>query len=82
MTKVFVSYHHDNDQYYREHLAELGHVHGAFQDGSVEVGDIVDDLPSETIRRIIRDDYLRDTEVTILLCGTETKPRVSGPTTA
>lgn len=75
MTKVFVSYHHDNDQYYREHLAGLGRLYGAFQDGSVEVGDIADDLPSETIRRIIRDDYLRDTEVTILLCGTETRFR-------
>lgn len=75
MTKAFVSYHHDNDQYYREHLAELSRFHGAFQDGSVEAGNIDDDLPSETIRRIIRDDYLRDTQVTILLCGTETRFR-------
>jgi hypothetical protein len=75
MTKVFVSYHHENDQHYREHLAELGHAYDSFQDGSVEVGDIGDDLPSETIRRIIRDDYLRDTEVTVLLCGTETRFR-------
>lgn len=75
MTSAFVSYHHDNDQYYREHLAYLSQYHGAFEDGSVEVGDIDDDLPSETIRRIIRDQYLRDTEVTILLCGTETRFR-------
>ncbi len=75
MTRVFVSYHHDNDQRYREHLADLARYHGAFVDGSVEVGEIDDDLPSETIRRIIRDDYLRDTQVTILLCGTETRFR-------
>ena len=75
MTKTFISYHHDNDQYYREHLAELARYHGSFQDGSVKVGDIDEDLPSETIRRIIRDEYLRDTQVTILLCGTDTRFR-------
>lgn len=75
MTKAFVSYHHANDQQYREHLAYLGSVHHAFEDGSVEVGDIADNLSSETIRRIIRDGYLRDTQVTILLCGTETRFR-------
>lgn len=75
MTKAFVSYHHDNDQEYREHLAYLAQYRGAFQDGSVEVGDIDDSLSSEAIRRIIRDEYLRDTQVTILLCGTETKFR-------
>ncbi len=75
MTKAFVSYHHGNDQYFREHLAMLGQTYGAFQDVSVEVGDIDDTLPSETIRRIIRDQYLRDSEVTIILCGTETRFR-------
>ena len=75
MTKVFVSYHHEIDQYYREHLAHLAKYHDAFEDGSVEVGDIDDNLSSEAIRCIIRDDYLRDTEVTILLCGAETRFR-------
>lgn len=75
MTKAFVSYHHGNDQFFREHLAMLGQAYGAFQDVSVEVGDIDDALPSETIRRIIRDQYLRDSEVTILLSGTETRFR-------
>ncbi|WP_187431760.1 hypothetical protein ROLI_025420 [Roseobacter fucihabitans] len=75
MTKAFVSYHHKNDQYYREHLAQLAMWDGAFEDKSVLVGDIDERLPPQTIRRIIRDNYLRDTEVTILLCGTETRFR-------
>lgn len=75
LTKAFVSYHHENDQQYREHLAYLATYHHAFEDGSVEVGDIDDNLSSEAIRRIIRDGYLRDTQVTILLCGTETRFR-------
>ena len=48
---------------------------GAFDDCSVELGEIDDGLATQTIRRIIRDDYLRDTQVTILLCGTETRFR-------
>lgn len=75
MTKAFVSYHHNNDQFYREQLAYLANNHHAFEDRSVEVGGINDSLSNQAIRRIIRDDYLRDTEVTILLCGAETRFR-------
>ena len=50
--------------------------YGCFEDGSVRVGDIDDDdRSSESIRRLIRDEYLLDTEVTILLCGAETRHR-------
>ena len=75
MTKAFISYHHKNDQPYREHLSYLANVCGAFDDQSVEVGEIDESYPSQSIRRFIRDNYLRDTEVTILLCGTETRFR-------
>ncbi|WP_458790678.1 TIR domain-containing protein [Yoonia sp. MH D7] len=75
MAKAFVSYHHNNDQSYREHLTYLANNYHAFEDRSVEVGDIDDNLSSQVIRRIIRDDYLRDTQVTILLCGAETRFR-------
>lgn len=75
MTKAFVSYHHRNDQIYKEHICWLAEQHGAFEDMSVEVGDIDESLPNQNIRRIIRDEYLRDSQVTILLCGTETKFR-------
>lgn len=75
MHKVFITYHHDNDQYHKESLLRMNEQHRIFLDKSVDTGDISDDLNDQTIRRIIRDDYLRDSTVTILLVGTETKHR-------
>ncbi|MBF2760695.1 MAG: TIR domain-containing protein [Ectothiorhodospiraceae bacterium AqS1] len=75
MTKAFVSYHHENDQKYKNYLLWLAMIGKAFEDISVKMGDIDNNLSSETIREIIRDDYLRDSQVTILLCGTETRFR-------
>ena len=73
--KVFISYHHDNDQWAKERLLELNSKYDIFIDGSVDIGDISDDLSDEEIREKIRDEYLRDTTITILLVGTETKNR-------
>ena len=75
MHKVFITYHHDNDQAYKERLLSINDLHGVFIDKSVDTGDISDSLSDESIRRIIRDDYLRDSTVTILLVGNETKHR-------
>ena len=75
MHKVFVSFHHKNDQYYKDYLVDWAEENEVFIDGSVETGDISDDLTDEEIRIMIRDDYLKDTTVTILLVGTETKYR-------
>ena len=71
--KVFISYHHDNDQWAKETLLKCNEENDIFIDGSVDTGDISDDLSDEEIRKKIRDEYLRDTTVTILLVGTETK---------
>lgn len=73
--KVFISYHHANDQDYKDELIELNKKHDIFIDSSVDTGEIDDELPSDTIRQIIRDEYLKDSTVTILLVGTETKNR-------
>lgn len=73
--KVFISYHHANDQWYKEELLRLNNLYDIFIDGSVDTGDIDENLPNESIRQIIRDSYLRDSTVTILLVGTETKNR-------
>ena len=73
--KVFLSYHHHNDQWYKDTLVQAGKDHGIFIDKSVDTGDISDHLQDQTIRHIIRDDYLRDSTVTILLVGTETQRR-------
>ena len=75
MHKVFITYHHKNDQLAKEQLLDLNARHRIFIDKSVHAGDISDDLDDQAIRRIIRDEYLRDSTVTILLVGTETKGR-------
>jgi len=77
MHNVFISYHHDNDQKYKEELLKLNGVgeNRIFIDGSVNTGGISDDLSDEEIRQEIRDEYLRDTTVTIVLVGLETKGR-------
>lgn len=72
--KVFISYHHDNDQKYYDALdAMFGG--DFFINGSVKDGDIDDNLQTETIRQKIRDNYLRNTTVTLVLVGTETAKR-------
>lgn len=73
--KVFISYHHSNDQWYKEELLKLNKLHSIFIDSSVDTGDIDENLDDNTIRQKIRDEYLKDSSVTILLVGTETKNR-------
>ena len=73
--KVFISYHHSNDQWFKDELVNLGEKHDIFLDQSVDTGDILDYLDDESIREKIRDQYLRDSSVTIVLVGTETKGR-------
>lgn len=73
--KVFISYHHKNDQSYKDGLSRFGEEHNLFIDMSVDTGDISDDLTDEQIRVKIRDEYLCDSSITILLVGTETKNR-------
>lgn len=72
MRRVFISYNHKNDQAYKEALLDLNALHDIFLDWSVDIGDIGEGLDNQTIRRIIRDDYLRDSTVTVLLVGLET----------
>ena len=75
MHKVFVSFHHDNDQEYKDSLVTLGVENKIFIDGSVDLGEIPNDWTPQQIREFIRDEHLKDTSVTILLVGTETKNR-------
>jgi hypothetical protein len=75
--KIFISYHHANDQGYKESLLKwnIDNNSDIFIDASVDTGDIDENLPDNTIRQKIRDEYLRDSTVTVLLVGTETKNR-------
>jgi hypothetical protein len=75
MHKVFISYHHRNDQWYKDELVRMNDIYNIFIDRSIQTGDISENLEHQTIRRIIRDDRLRDSTVTILLLGTETRYR-------
>jgi len=77
MHKVFISHHHSNDQAYKDALLAMNGegIKRIFIDGSVDTGDIDENLTDEQIRVKIRDEYLRDTTVTIVLVGIETKGR-------
>jgi len=74
--KVFVSYHHANDQYYRELFEGLFvNVHDIMISKSVQIGNIDPYLKTDTVRQKIRDEYLRDSTVTVVLIGIETWKR-------
>ena len=86
MHKVFVSYHHKNDQFYKENLLRLNkeykfhpsnskYGNPLFIDMSVDTRGISDALSDQEIRQKIRDEYLKESSVTILLLGTETRDR-------
>ena len=66
--KVFISYHHDEDQEYKDRFVRM--MGDNILDRSVDVGDIVDNqLPLDEVRRRIRDDFIADATVTIVLIG-------------
>ncbi|MDR2972012.1 MAG: TIR domain-containing protein [Bacteroidales bacterium] len=74
--KVFVSYHHANDQHYRDVFENLfAGYHDIMVSKSVQIGDIDSNLNTETVRQKIRDEYLRDSTVTVVLIGTQTWQR-------
>lgn len=65
--RVFVSFHQEDDVY-KDWFVQM--MDDDFVDESVGDGDIDDDnLATDTIRRIIRDDYIRDATVTVVLIG-------------
>lgn len=72
--KTFISFHCD-DEWAKTYLEQLNDYGDYFVNKSVQEGDIDDDLPDEKIRQIIRDEFLRDTTVTVLLVGQKTKTR-------
>lgn len=81
--RVFISYYHSDDQQYKDKLINMTEfnydtrrLQSIFEDFSVHENEIDDvGLSSEQIRRIIRDEYIKDATVLILLCGRNTKSR-------
>ncbi|MCE2508866.1 MAG: TIR domain-containing protein [Nitrosopumilaceae archaeon] len=65
--KVFVSFYHD-DQQYKDRFVRM--MDGHIVDESVHDEDIDDEnLMTETIRRTIREDFIADATVTVVLVG-------------
>jgi MTH538 TIR-like domain (DUF1863) len=74
--KVFVSYHHANDQSYRDRFESLfNYKHDILVSKSVQIGDIDPNTSTEIIRQKIRDEYLSDSTVTVVLIGSQTWQR-------
>jgi hypothetical protein len=68
--KVFISYYHQDDQYYRNRFEQLfGHL---FINKSVQPGDINTDVSTEYIKRLIQENYISDSSVVIVLVGNKT----------
>lgn len=73
--KVFISFHAE-DIYYKEKFEKLFHQSAkVIISRAVDAGDIQDGLRDDTIRQRIRDEYLRDSSVTIVLVGEKTWQR-------
>jgi hypothetical protein len=72
--KVFISYYHFDDQWYKNKFEELfGHL---FINKSIQAGDIDPDNSANYIKRLIQStDYLADASVAIVLCGPNTRKR-------
>lgn len=74
--KVFVSYYHSDDQSYRESFESLfSDYYDIMESRSVDIGDIDPTLNLETIYQKIRNDYLSDSTVTVVLVGQNTWKR-------
>ncbi len=71
--KTFASYHHENDQEYKDRLVK--EMAADIVDRSVEDGDIDDRLGTEAIWEKIRDEYIADATVVIVLIGRRTWSR-------
>lgn len=68
--KVFISFYHKDDEFYRKRFEELfGHL---FINKSVKDGDINTDVSTEYIKRLIQNNYISDTSVLVVLVGAKT----------
>lgn len=64
--KVFISFYHADQSYKDWFLTNMG---DDIVDKSVGDGDIDDNKPTDTIRERIRDDFIADATVTVVLVG-------------
>lgn len=74
MHKTFISYHHKREQDLKNEIIKNGSGE-YFVDKSVNDGDIDTTLSEETIMRKIREEYIGDSTVVVVLIGEETSDR-------
>lgn len=70
--KCFISYHHDDETEVQEFISEFDHEHDvliARGIGASMSGDIINSADRDYIMGRIREKYLRDTSVTIVMLG-------------
>jgi hypothetical protein len=73
---TFISHHHVNDESSKIEFKKLFvDTHDVIVPWDVEIGDIDPNLKTDTIRHKIRDQYLRDSTVTVVLIGLKTWQR-------
>src|SRR5438874_585527 len=71
---VFVSYHHDNDQFYYDRLAAVcDQACQLIRDASLR--EAIDSDDTDYLGRAIREGYITGSSCTIVLCGSETGKR-------
>ena len=73
--KIFISHHHELNNKHREYIQSLVTQLGYTDITPDEVTKVDDSLPDEQIRQKIRDNYLKDVDVTIVIVGSDTKNR-------
>ena len=71
--KVFVSYYHNDDQVYKNYIDD--NFKDKIINKSVMNNDINSDNGDEYIKRLIREDYISDSSVVVVLVGKNTKTR-------
>ena len=71
MHKTFISFYHEGEGHLKDEVVRQGHE-GEFIDKSVGDGDIDPFLEEDTIMRKIREEYLYDSTVTLVIVGWKT----------
>lgn len=71
--KLFISYYHKDDEYYRNKFEDL--FGDLFINKSVHLGDINENVSDEYIKRLIREDFISDSSIVVVLIGPKTRCR-------
>jgi hypothetical protein len=73
---VFISYHHANDEDYKDEFERTFHnYYDILETKAVSDGDINPNNSTEYTRQQIRDNFIKDATVTVVLIGSETWKR-------